>query len=353
MKIAIYDPGVLLWGVATSFHGYAVEFLIQYADYIYVKLNSPGAFIRMYHYKQKMKELGIGRQVKFVHSMQELNRKSDVLVGFSIPPAAAAADVRKFSGKKFFHLMDYYLFPKENNDFLEKSRVDYVMGHCQMDTHSKLFQKYYPQYVGRTLSVPFGYGERFVCTVPFEERIMKAVGLGSINPMHDPLIPDEATVAIRLFFPEVGYMHPTRKYLQDHAEEYVDCIDALFPTPEKQKDFSYDAVQMLNSYAMFINDAGISNFPPARTYEGIAAGSVMVAADNPIYSELGFEPGVNYIAFEEGNYKDLGDKVRYYIAHPEELHEIQKRSLNLAEQYPHKKVAKMMYQLIEERIKES
>lgn len=62
------------------------------------------------------------------------------------------------------------------------------------------------------------------------------------------------------------------------------------------RDNSYDAVERMNEYKMFINDEGENNFPQARTYEGIACGCVMVAADSPIYYDWGFVPEVNYIS---------------------------------------------------------
>ena len=40
MKIVVYDPEILLWGIATEFHGYSVAFINKYEDFIYVNWKS-------------------------------------------------------------------------------------------------------------------------------------------------------------------------------------------------------------------------------------------------------------------------------------------------------------------------
>ena len=349
MKIVVYDPEILLWGIATEFHGYSVAFINKYADFIYVNWKSRSGLLRMLKYKKKMRELGINKKIRFTSDMKKINKCTEVMVGFLVPECTDGRDVGYYQGLKVFHLLDYYINPKKNNKFLIDNQVDYVMGHCQLDTYSELFRKYYPNYVNKVLNIPFGYSSRFKCIKSFMERKNKAVGLGSINPMLDPKLKDEATIAIREFFPCNKYMHETRKYLQDNANKYFDCIDALFPTPEQQKDFSYDAVEMLNNYTMFINDEGISNFPPARTFEGIACGSVMIATNNPIYIDLGFVPDVNYISFMKCDYEDMVKKIRYYMENPDLLLKIQEESLSLAKGYEHNIIADKIYQLIVEK----
>lgn len=344
-KIIIYEPEVLFWGVAAGFHGYSITFINQYADCIYLKKGIKHAL----RYRRQLWKMGIRRYIPFIHHLDKSNKRESVLVGFTIP-AEDDDELLKFRGIKYFHLMDYYLFITRNLEFLKKYSVDYVIGHTQMEKNCKLFREYYSEYHDRTISLPFGYQKRFVCSTAFEDRKNIAIGLGSINPVDDPKLSYDVKKEFIDYFSNEEFMHPLRRYIQTHEEELVNEIESRFPSPKKQKDFSYDAVEVLNSYTMFINDAGLSNFPPARTYEGIACGCVMVAENNSIYNDLGFIPNVNYIAFEQGNYDDMKNKIDYYISHPNQLAEMQKKSIELSRRYSHFEVAKDLYsQIIKKR----
>lgn len=338
--IIIYNPTDLFIN-PVSWHGYAVDFALKYADYVFVRNPFKKLLI-----KNTVKGLCPSRKIKVKSSLFFLNKNKYVIVGFGAVRNPTFS-LKMYSGIKIFHLLDYYLDVPKIQKFLRKSKIDYVIGHCQMDEECTFFRKYYKEYIGKVIDLPFGYAERFKYIRPFKDRINKAVGLGSINKMKDALLSESQTKEMVEFFPLREYQHEVRKYLQDNQQIVKDCIDALFPSPDKQKDFSYDAVEMLNKYQMFVNDAGFSNFPPARTYEGIACGCVMVAPNNNIYSKLGFINDYNYIGYQEGNYSDMIKKIRYYIVHQAELEKLQINSLKLAEKYSHEKVADRLYQSIQ------
>lgn len=338
--ICIYEPQVIFWGIACGFHGYSIEFIDKYATCIYVKEIKQGL-----RYRRQLWRVGIRRYIPIVHSLKIINKFCSSLVGFVVPEIDDN-ELDNFTGKKYFHLMDYYLFVTRNQYFLEKYRINYVIGHTQMDKYCDFFKLFYNEYIGKTISLPFGYAKRFSYYNPFKERKNIAIGLGSINPINDPMLAENVKKQFVEYFKDYEYMHPLRRYIQTHESEFSDVIEARFPNPEKQKDFSYDAVSVLNEYKMFINDAGVSNFPPARTFEGIACGCVMVAEDNEIYTDLGFIPDVNYISFEKENYHQMHDKIKYYMEHTEKLNDIQEKSLELSKKYSHAKVAKLLYDAI-------
>ena len=346
MKIAVNNPGFLMAeDPVFMFHGYSLYFVLNHADYLYVQ--NPE---RMERFRERLKELDCKRDIRFLSSTQELNREADVLVSFHIPKQNYGLD--EFTGMTVVHTMDHHVNTKYVYQRLLELKADFVASHSQVDERCEFFRHYYPFFVGKVINVPFGYAPRFKVTKPFTERINKAVGLGSINMIRDAMLTEEESREMVEFFADRKWMHPIRKYVQDHAEELSDCVDALFPTPEKQKDFSYDAVERLNSYRMFVNDAGIQEFPPARTYEGIACGCVMVATDDPIYIDIGFEKDVNCISFREGDYGEMAEKIRFYMAHEDELQKIQIRSLELAKGLTQEKAAEIMYQGIEKRFRE-
>ena len=72
------------------------------------------------------------------------------------------------------------------------------------------------------------------------------------------------------------------------------------------------------------------NFPPARTYEAIACGCVMVASDNEIYTRLGFTDGENYVAFKKNDLNDFREKATYYTENPELMVEMHKKKFTLS-----------------------
>lgn len=336
-KIIIYNPEVIYWGVAAGFHGYAISFIDKYADCIYLNKG----FINRLRYRRQLWRVGIKRYIPFISKLDNTSA-NDKLVGFVVP-LNDDENLAHFKGTKFFHLMDYYLFVSLNKTFLDKYKIDYVIGHTAMDKNCSFFKEYYPDYIGRVIDLPFGYQKRFKNIKPFKERKNIAVGLGSINLVDDLSLEKDVKKEFISYFSDEKFMHPLRRYIQTHEAELADVIDSKFPSPEKQKDFSYDAVEALNEYTMFINDAGLANFPPARTYEGIACGCVMVAEDNEIYRALGFVPDVNYIAFDKGNYQQMKEKIDFYINNAECLECLQKNSLELAKLFSHEAMAEKLY----------
>ena len=56
IKVVIYEPEILFWGVAAGFHGYAIEFINQYADCIYLNKRRIGKDLG---YKVQLWKMGI------------------------------------------------------------------------------------------------------------------------------------------------------------------------------------------------------------------------------------------------------------------------------------------------------
>lgn len=343
-KIIVYNPDGIIRSDGYRFHGYITEFVKRYANYIFVP--NPLKAIKMF---KAIKCLKCGRKIKIVSSLIGLRDKNNILVGFGADRKYTYG-MENFKGKKIFHLMDYYINVQNVKTFLKKIDADYVIGHCQMDKECEFFKKYYSEYIGKVINLPFGYEDRFKCLRDFDKREKIAVGLGSINLIADKRLSEEATKEMREFFKGRKYQHLVRAYIRDHADEFLDVIDAKFPSDKQQKDYSYDAVEMLNNYQMFVNDEGFSNFPPARTYEGIACGCVMVAPISTIYESIGFIPDYNYIGYVKGDYQDLHDKIASYINNQEKLRWIQRNSLKLARKFNHEKIADLLYKSILERI---
>ena len=346
MKIAIHNPTFFLQNQEKNFCGYNYEFLIRYASVFYVTdLRKIG------QYKRKLLEHNRG-DIKIVSSMKQLNRYADVLISFNgVPYKILYHPPKKFLGMKIYHVMDYVFEASKSNRALLDAKVDYVMGYCNHYKYCNFFKRYYGDYKGKIIEVPFGYGKRFQKKESFDKRINKAIALGSVNPVNN--VKGNALKEYQEFFSDEEFTHKLRRMIVVHREEWKECIDEMLPTYPETKNPYYNPVEELNKYTMYINDAGLMNFPPARTYEGIACGCVMVAEKLPIWEELGFQDEKNCILFERGNYSDMLKKIKHYIMHKDELKKIQEGTMILATRYSHEEVAARLFANIMERYQET
>lgn len=342
MRIVVQNPYEIFSDQNKNFNGYNYKFIEKYCDGIFLYARP----WKYFQYKNKMKNLGWKKKIYL--TCGGVNRGADILVCFHgkpyCKPNSPSARCRVV---KIFHLMDFAEKTGDLNLAMTKGKVDYLMGYCRHDKHSSFFREYLKSYIGRVIGVPFGYGERFACRIPFADRVNKCVALGSLNPVDDPCMPKGHMEEYKVFYREHTYSHELRRTIVEHRDEWSEYIECLLPVYPETKNFSYDAVGELNKYTMFINDASIDELPPARTYEGIASGAVMVAEDLPVYRELGFADRENCILFQKGNYREMIEKIKYYMSHREELSQIQEKSLKLAGNYSHEKVADQLYADIE------
>ena len=164
--------------------GITWSFLKKYAGIIYIA--KPW---QLHKYTKRLEELGMDPEMyTFVFSVRKLNKIADALVSFNgRPDLRCYAPPKGFKGLKVWHVMDYIFNAPLANTSLTKGGVDYVMGYTDHGQFCPFFGKYYIRYTGRVITVPFGYGKRFKCTVPADERVNKVIALEAVNPVNDPL----------------------------------------------------------------------------------------------------------------------------------------------------------------------
>lgn len=324
MRIAVQSPNFLFADPARSFTGYEIAFARQHATVIYL----PGWKWRLTRgrgYQALLERHGIGKdRFEFAFSAGELRRKADALVCFNyLPHAAGNQPPRGFSGLKVWHTMDFVFNAPRANEALERGGVRAVMGYCDHSRHSAFFRAHYPRYTGKVIPVPFGFASRFEDRTSMHTRILKVIALGSVNPVKEPGLPKEACLdAYANFYPGEQWTHRWRRQLVEHRAELTDLMDSQLPVWPQTKNPAYDAVEMLNRYALFANDEGLMAFPPARTYEGMAAGALLVGNQHPCYREIGLESGVNCLLHRPLDVEDFREKVRYVLEHPDVLAQI-------------------------------
>ena len=345
MKIAIHNPQFIFQEQTKNFNGYNFEFLKYHTDILY--LSKPWHVLK---YIKRLKELDIDvSKYQFIFSLATLNQKADVLLSFNgVPYVKHFTPPQKFTGLKIWHTMDYVFRASESNKILKENGIDYVMGYTRHDWYCPFFQKYYVDFKDRVIAVPFGYGDRFKNNKSIENRIKKCIALGSINPVNDPLCRPGILDDYIKFYKDEVWTHKFRRILAENVEILNDIMDSKLPL-YKTKNPNYDPVEKLNNYQFFINDEGLPNFPPARTYEGIACGGIMIAAKNKIYEDLGFVDGANYIAFTKNDLENFKVKIRKALKNRYDLKSVQKKSLELAKKYTHKNVALKLYEKIKKK----
>ena len=340
MKIAIHNPQFIFQDQTKNFNGYNFEFLKNHTDIIY--LSKPW---HVFRYKKRLKELGVdASNFDFVFSISTLNQKADVLLSFNgVPYVKHFTPPKKFKGLKIWHTMDYVFKASESNKILVDNGVDYVMGYTRHDLYCPFFQKYYADFKDKVIAVPFGYGERFKSVKSSEERIKRCIALGSVNPVNDPLCKRGILNDYIEFYKDEIWTHKFRRVLAKNVDSLNNVMESRLPSLDKTKNPNYNPVDELNNYQFFVNDEGLMNFPPARTYEGIACGSIMIASKDKIYEDLGFINGENYIAFDKNDLDNFQNITLEALKGKYVLENMQKKSLKLAQKYTHKNVAKELY----------
>lgn len=347
MKIAIQNPDFIFSDQNRNFNGFNFSFFKNNVEIIYV---TKPIKIALYIFRMIQLKVNIFKY-KYIFNVKNLNNEAGVLVSFN-EPAYLNTPPSDFKGLKIWHTMDYNICVIKANKVFEGANVNYLIGYNRHDLYCNYYARYYPKYINKVIALPFGSGNRFKNLISFENRNHKVIALGSVNPVNDPLSKSGTLKEFVKFYGDQIWTHTFRQTIRENLNNLKDIVDSKLPIPPSTKNPSYNPVDELNKYTMFINDEGITNFPPARTYEGIACGCVMVASKNSIYEDLGFVDGINYIAFEKNDLEDFRKKVEYYMTHPDKLKELQKNSLQLAKKYTHKKVAARLYQDIKKIYKE-
>lgn len=346
MKIAIHNP---MFSGASGINGWVLEF---------IKLYKPAIYISHLHYVPRLLHFFLRFRLnlldyKLIFSLKDLNASVDVLVcSNGLPYLERNKPIKNFNGLKIYHLMDYIYFPTISNKILQGAGVDFVFGYARHDKYSEFFQKKYPQYQNRIIPVPFGFASRFRENALFKERKNKAIALGSVRAVVDPIRANALEESNKFFLKrEEKFIHKFRHMLVESEVQLSDIMDSKLPHFPKVKDFDYDIVQIFNQYKMFVSCESLLYFPSVKTFEGSACGSVLVCSEHPCFSDYGFEDGVNCIKHREFDINNFRDKVSFYLNNLDKLEEVQKRGTQFVrDNYSHQKVAQYVYSKISEII---
>ncbi len=352
MRIAVQSPYFLFADETTNFNGYDLAFFKLYKPAIYF----PGwRRINLLRAYRRMRQMGMNpEEYEFVLTEAQLNKKADVLLGFcGRPDLSALRPLKKFKGLKAFHVMDYVFCAKESYQALLEGGVDYVLGYANHGKYCPFFQRFYPQFSNKVISVPFGFGNRFKLNIPFSERVKKCIAAGSVNPVDDPAVKNRKELMDYItYYSHIRWSHQWRRMLSEHETSLSDVMDSVLPKFPETKNLSYKAPDLFNRYQLFANDEGLMQFPPARTYEGVAAGALMVAANHPVYHDIGFKDGENCILHEPLRVDLFREKVKWYLDRPSVLEKIAANGHQMiTTHYNHPQIAKGLHAELSKKLK--
>lgn len=284
---------------------------------------------------------GGGAALEVVTSERELQRRADVVVCFEGRPyLPELAPPRHFTGLKAYHVMDYVFFADQAAEALRSGGADLLLGYARHDVHSPFFAHTYRGFEGRVRAVPFGFSDRFTVRTPFHQRVPRAIGLGAVNPVDDPLCPPGELDAYVRFHGGVRWTHAWRRRLVEDAGALGDVLDSRFPVWPETKDPASDAPALLDGHQAFVNDVGLMAFPPVRTYEGTASGAVLVAPAHPVYEEIGLQHGVNALFHRDQDVDHFRRVLQQWLAAPDQLAAVAAAGTALVrERYSHPRIA--------------
>lgn len=288
---------------------------------------------------------------EFAFSVGELNRKADVLVHLGqCPPLnfETLSPPRGFRGLKVWHVFEYVFDATRFNRMLEAGGVDYVLGYADHGRHCAFFQHTYPRFTERVIQFPFGAGKRFFVDAPWAERRRKVIAVGSVNLIDEPNVPGSLADYVK-FHEGRQFTHEWRRMLAENETALGEVMDSQLPHFPATKNPNYDAVKVLTSYALFTNDEGLMGFPPARTYEGPAAGATMICSDHPVYGDLGFRDGINCVMHHKHDLADFMRQAEHYLKRPDELCRIATAGQKFVRtHYSHEAVARRLARQLDE-----
>jgi hypothetical protein len=345
MKLVVQNPHFLSDTRGTRVHDYVIELLIRFRPAVRIwPLDNLHRWFRFL----RLKKLPLTGWT-YVFSESDL-RNYDVWLNFN---GKAMLGTRHdpmpwgFNGLKLLHLMDYSYNPQEDEARARRLGVDYVFGYARHDQHCGFFRQMHPFLQGRVVPLPFGYLPRFRETIPFEKKENRCSVMGAVVPLASPSSQNPAEVDYLTYFQGKECAHEMRWLIRNHTKPLDEWIASFLPKPPETRSWSYDSALELNRHRFFLNDDSIMHYPPARTYEGLVCGSIMLAPREPVYDDFGFKDGENCLLFQPGKLDDMLRVLREAIKEPERTRALHDRTRIFADRFSHRNVGVGLYNQIE------
>lgn len=317
----------------------------QTSHYKYWKPRFPFAF-RLFSYAEFFLWLVLNRINPFRHaiyfSLKKLNPRTDVVLLFAFVSRNQA--LWRYPGLTAVHCTHYHHDTEAIAAFVKKLQHPFLLAESDL-TKNVYFRHYFP-WVRRVHILPFVFTSRFKKIKPFMDRSHQCFASGSMSIPSAP--------SYTRYFGNNAALQPMRKLIYDNQDILKDSMDIyMYPHTDALSDlktimdndsfavrwmkrhlpasalkkilhyqlpyFRFNIVEKYNEYQMFISPEERTGLPSLKMFEGIRCGSVLVGIDHPMYTDIGLQNGITYVAYRENDLADLQQKIRYYQIRPDQL----------------------------------
>lgn len=197
------------------------------------------------------------------------------------------------------YLYDLHHKIDERKAALERDNVQHVFSH-----YRDKFYEWYPDFWDKMLWLPL-----HACTDVFKDyKLEKSIDYLLMGAVHERIYPLRWEMA-RIMKGEPGFVHHPHAGYRNFAEDE----DAL--VGEKY-------AREINRARIFFTCDSIYQYPVAKYFEVLACNTLLLASSSRELRDLGFIPGVHYVAVNQSNFKE---KARYYRDHELERKAIAQR----------------------------
>lgn len=241
--------------------------------------------------------------------------------------------------KKIVHLTHYLYNPCIGAKNLEILRPDLLIAENDLRSNSPYFARFFGKVPGDFYHLPYVAAKRFQRKNAFNARTNKLGVTGSITyklndsefvqffgqselqPLRRALYQQQERIAGQIDC-LIYDLDESRQVLADAtlAEAAVQAIQAEMAAKQRAY-YETDIVEFFNQHTMFAVPEEICNLPGIGFIEGMACGTAYFGIDDPMYREIGMQPGVHYVTYD-GTVDGLLATVAYYQTRPTELAQI-------------------------------
>lgn len=279
-------------------------------------LNTKFALQQMMNYVTKQNHL---KYIPIITNFSEI-RENDIVCGFIV----YSQQFQTLKNLKCYKLLfgNHFICLNEKEDLNACGINGFVN---EIDLLNNKFVNDNLGYEGvDTIITPYIYGDRFISQKSFNERLDKAMAIGTASDVR--VAPLQYRIYKEYF--KTTLVQPMRFEILNHADEIKDTIDSYISyigeDGGKQTNYTkFDMVETFNNYKIAICPEELVGMPGIGFVEGMASGCAYIGLDHDMYKSIGLISGKHYITYN-GTLQGLVDKVQEYLTKPKELERIAK-----------------------------
>lgn len=240
--------------------------------------------------------------------------------------ATKVTGLRELSVPYAVSLQDLHWDVMLRKELIEREQIPYIF------TASKAaFAKFFPEFLDRMLWLPHHVNTQIFKDYQTGKEIdYLLMGLASkvYYPFRAQVLHEMKDIPGFVF-----HKHPGYREIRDDEDQFV---------REKY-------AREINRSKIFFTCGGKEQYPVAKYFEVLACNTLLLAPHFPELDELGFVPGVHFVAVDESDFKD---KAEYYLHHEKERLQIAQQGYAMVQaRHSSRQRARELVAVIEDMIK--